>query len=62
MDKFWAQAAKVLKPGGTVAVWTCCEFWASLASTSTANVSIYSFCILPLVSNLLPPPVLSCTR
>lgn len=29
MDKFWAQAAKVLKPGGTVAVWTCCECFVS---------------------------------
>jgi hypothetical protein len=26
MDKFWAEAAKVVKPGGTVALWTCCEF------------------------------------
>ena len=22
MDKFWAEAAKILKPGGTVAIWT----------------------------------------
>jgi hypothetical protein len=27
MDEFWVQAARVLKPGGTVAFWTCgrCE-------------------------------------
>ena len=25
MPKFWAEAAKVVKPGGTVALWTCCE-------------------------------------
>jgi hypothetical protein len=24
MDKFWAVAAKMVKPGGTVALWTCC--------------------------------------
>jgi hypothetical protein len=26
MPKFWVEAAKVVKPGGTVALWTCCEF------------------------------------
>jgi trans-aconitate 3-methyltransferase len=25
MTKFWAEAAKVVKPGGTVALWTCCK-------------------------------------
>lgn len=26
MDRFWVEAAKVVKPGGTVALWTLCEF------------------------------------
>lgn len=26
VPKFWAEAAKVVKPGGTVALWTCCKF------------------------------------
>lgn len=26
MDKFWVEAEKVLKPGGTVAIWTRCKF------------------------------------
>jgi hypothetical protein len=25
MDKFWAEAAKMVKHGGTVALWTLCE-------------------------------------
>lgn len=25
MDKFWMEAAKVVKPGGTVALWTLCR-------------------------------------
>jgi hypothetical protein len=25
MTKFWAEAAKAVKPGGTVALWTCCK-------------------------------------
>jgi hypothetical protein len=26
MPKFWAEAAQVVKPGGTVALWTCCTY------------------------------------
>ncbi|PMD39941.1 S-adenosyl-L-methionine-dependent methyltransferase [Hyaloscypha variabilis F] len=34
MTKFWAEAAKVVKPGGTVALWTCAS---SFAHPSTPN-------------------------
>jgi hypothetical protein len=26
MAKFWSEAAKVVKPGGTVALWTCGKY------------------------------------
>jgi hypothetical protein len=26
MAKFWAEIAKVVKPGGTVALWTCGQY------------------------------------
>jgi hypothetical protein len=26
MAKFWAKAAKIVKPEGTVALWTCCQY------------------------------------
>jgi len=32
MDLFWSEAAKVLKPGGTVALWTRSSFFCSRAS------------------------------
>lgn len=41
MDKFWAEAAKVVKPGGTVALWTCCKCPSSPPRPSTdLNTSI----------------------
>ena len=32
MDRFWPEAAKVVKPGGTVALWTCGELFQKACS------------------------------
>ncbi|KAJ8070036.1 hypothetical protein OCU04_000437 [Sclerotinia nivalis] len=50
MDKFWAQAAKALKPGGTVALWT-------RGSTLCSLPPILSYTPLTPPSILLPTPL-----
>ncbi|KAI9814990.1 MAG: hypothetical protein M1827_002833 [Pycnora praestabilis] len=38
MDAFWSEAAQVLKPGGTIALWTCASCYCHPSTTNAAEV------------------------
>ncbi|CRG87810.1 hypothetical protein PISL3812_04831 [Talaromyces islandicus] len=59
MPKFWANAAKIVKPGGTVALWTCASLY---CHPSTPNAAAVQAALFRLEREVLSPYELPSNR